>query len=637
MIGMGVRPRSPEYAGVQDRLARGWNTWDTRSVLTQVRLPDGLAISLAVKEYYRGLTLRTVQIGRTGEFEERVTFGPHALDGRFTDVTVRWLGITLRVRTAHDGDDLVALVEPLETQTAAATLAVTAFHAWARPGVVVREGERLVATSAAGETTVRVIGETVEDPYVDVDGPRLLVRLDQPVGVVTGRERSIDEIRDIVEAAEGALAEDVTDEHDEIVRDAVAWNTLYEPKRERVVTTVSRLWNVVKRGGFAMFCWDAFFGALLAGTRSSDLAVANVLEMLAETTPEGFVPNVVQGTGRVTYDGSQPPFASLITWELAHALEVPWLMRDAFPALLSWNRWWWRVRRNGDLISGGSTYFEPEVPSPQDVPRIHQHFGATCESGADDHPVFADVPFDTDTSLLRAHDIGLNSEYVLDCEYLARIADVLGEAEAAEELRERGAGVAERMRERMWDDDRGIYRSVFSDTGGFTAYESSMNFFPLFAGLADADRAERMMQDLWDPQRFGGEWVVPVSPRDDPRSEKQSYWYGRAWPPINFLIYLGLARAGRVADRERMAERSSALVLHEWRTHRHIHENYSSETGEGCDVANSEPFLTWGGLLSLVALLEQGRVPYFREWLTPSSTDPFAHQRPKASTEGAQQ
>jgi hypothetical protein len=86
------------------------------------------------------------------------------------------------------------------------------------------------------------------------------------------------------------------------------------------------------------------------------------------------------------------------------------------------------------------------------------------------------------------------------------------------------------------------------------------------------------------------------------------------WPPINFLVTLALLRAGRPDDAAWLAERSSALVLKEWREHRHIHENYSSETGEGCDVANSEPFLTWGGLLSLTALIEAGAVPYFAEW-----------------------
>lgn len=611
---------SPEYRDVQQRLRRGWNTWDTRSVLTQVHLPDGLGVTLAIKEYYRGLTLRTVQIGRRGEFDEAVILGPHAIDGSYTEVEVRWLGITLRVRTAHDAGDLVALVEPLENQAYPATLSISAAYLWGRPGTTAVVGDNLVATLGETSTTVFATGADIDDPYVDVDSPRLTRRLDGPIAVSTGRARGVDEARAVVTGAAHRLRDDVDDEHDEIVRDAVAWNTLYEPSKNRVITQVSRLWNVVKRGGYAMFCWDAFFGALLAARSSTDLAVANVLEMLAEAAPEGFVPNVAQGTGRVTLDGSQPPFASLIAWEIARHADVPWLLRDAFPVLLAWNRWWWRVRRSGDLLALGSTFFEPEFPSPQDIPRIHQHFGATCESGADAHPVFADVPFDEETSLLRAHDIGLNSEYALDCEMLARIAGELGETDLAAEVQERGRLVRDRVRARLWDEASGIFRSCFSDTGEPTAYLSAMSFFPLFAGLADDEQAQRMVRGyLRNADRFGGEWVVPSSPRDDDRSAAQSYWSGRAWPPVNFLIYLGLLRAGRAADRAWLAERSAALVLPEWRAHRHIHENYSSVSGEGCDVANSEPFLTWGGLLSLIVLIESGRTPFFSDWRGQSS------------------
>jgi hypothetical protein len=646
----GQATASPEYREVQRRLSTGWNTFDTRSVLTQVHLPDGLGVSLAVKEYFRGLTLRTTQIGRRGEFDESVTFGPHAIDGSYTEVEVRWLGIRLHVRTAHDGDDLVALVEPVENQAYPATLVISAAYLWGLPGTSRVDAGRLVAEHDGSATRVFASGASVDDPYLDVDGPRLARRLDGPIGISTGHERSVDEIRAVIEAAAEVLANGSVDDHDDIVRDAVAWNTLYEPSKRRVITQVSRLWNVVKRGGYAMFCWDAFFGALLAARNSTDLAVANVLEMLAEATPEGFVPNVAQGTGRVTFDGSQPPFASLITWEIARDADLPWLLREAFPVLLSWNRWWWRVRRSGDLLAPGSTAFEPAFPSPQDIPRIHQHFGATCEAGADDHPVFADVPFDEDTSLLRAHDIGLNSEYVLDCEMLARIADELGEAEAAEELRERGECVSASVRERLWSEETGIFRSRFTDTGEPTAYLSAMNFFPFFAGLADEEQAERMVASyLREPRKFGGEWVVPSSPRDDERSDRQSYWYGRAWPPLNFLIYLGLLRTGRTEDRQWIAERSGALVLGEWREHRHIHENYSSATGEGCDVPNSEPFLTWGALLSLIVLLEEGRSPYFSDWrdhapipagpAAPASRAPsLARSAPEGtSDEGAQQ
>ncbi len=34
------------YKDMQSRLARGWNTWNTRSVHSHVLLPEGLAINL---------------------------------------------------------------------------------------------------------------------------------------------------------------------------------------------------------------------------------------------------------------------------------------------------------------------------------------------------------------------------------------------------------------------------------------------------------------------------------------------------------------------------------------------------------------------------------------------------------------
>lgn len=611
---MNAPTRSPQYAAVQKRLAWGWNTWDTRSVLHHVRLPDGLLVGLGIKEYYRGLSLQAVQIGRRGEGVEEVTLGPHALDGSYTEATVSWQGVQVRVRSAWDGDDLVLVVDPLRNQKKSACLTVRAAYAWNRPGSVRRAGAALVATGDLGETAVHVDGERADDPYTDVDGPHVVARLTGPVAVSTGRPRTVEEARAVVDAA-CRRTEDGVDEHHAIVRDAVAWNTLYEPMGGRVVTQVSRLWNVQKRGGFAMFCWDSFFGALLADVGSRDLAYANVLEMLAELTPDGFVPNVSQGTGRTTYDGSQPPFASLIAWQIYRHRGDRWFLEDAFPALLSWNRWWWRARRAGDLLCGGSTVFEPEAPSPQDIPRIGQHFGATCESGADDHPVFADIPFDEDTGLLRAWDVGLSSEYALDCEMLARVAAELGRTGEHDELVERGRVVRAAISDRLWDRASGIFRYHFSDTGAPTAFLAPMCFFPLLAGVGTPEQVDSTVErHLRNPAEFGGEWVVPSSPRDDSRSARQSYWYGRVWPPINFLVHLSLLRAGRPEDATWIAERSAAVVLKEWREHRHVHENYSSETGEGCDVANSEPFLTWGGLLSLTALVEAGAVPYFDEW-----------------------
>jgi putative isomerase len=47
-----------------------------------------------------------------------------------------------------------------------------------------------------------------------------------------------------------------------------------------------------------------------------------------------------------------------------------------------------------------------------------------------------------------------------------------------------------------------------------------------------------------------------------------------------------------------------------------VHENYSSVHGGACDKPNSEPFQTWGALLSLIALMESGEVTLFddKKW-----------------------
>src|SRR5208283_5076733 len=61
-----VRERSKDYDAVQKRLATGWNTWDVHSVTTQVLLPEGLAIRVALQHkttLYGDALLEDVLIG----------------------------------------------------------------------------------------------------------------------------------------------------------------------------------------------------------------------------------------------------------------------------------------------------------------------------------------------------------------------------------------------------------------------------------------------------------------------------------------------------------------------------------------------------------------------------------------------
>jgi putative isomerase len=141
-------PRSAEYAAVQDRLARGWNTWDVHSVATQVLLPEGLAIHVGMKHNTSENSdawLGDALIGRLDKGAEVVMPGPHAWDGSYTSADYAWKGHKWRVESAHDGADLVMLVTPLGNAEGALppTVVFSVDFLWNRAGAELKHGSLL--------------------------------------------------------------------------------------------------------------------------------------------------------------------------------------------------------------------------------------------------------------------------------------------------------------------------------------------------------------------------------------------------------------------------------------------------------------------------------------------------------------
>ena len=104
--------KSAEAIALNHQLARGWNTWNTRSVLSQVLLPQSFAVSLQLQDPVTGAVLKEALIGRRGEGVEMVAPGPHAYDGSYTELTATWKELEVNVKTAADGDNLAIIVTP---------------------------------------------------------------------------------------------------------------------------------------------------------------------------------------------------------------------------------------------------------------------------------------------------------------------------------------------------------------------------------------------------------------------------------------------------------------------------------------------------------------------------------------------
>jgi hypothetical protein len=611
------------YDDLKGTLARGWNTWNTRSVLSHVLLPEGFALNLGLKEYRRRRYLDEALIGRRGEMDERIVPGPRTYDGSYTELTLTWRGIELLVRTAAIGtqkDELVILVTPHHDQRMSPMLVVKAAILWGRSGTARRERNRLIAVLP--ERMIKVYGtwRNADDPYIPAETPYLAMPLDRTVGISVGHRRTIAEIRAILAEQKAAHQSHIESFGDlsevyEAVQTCMAWDTIYEPENDRIVSPVSRIWNV-NWGGFVLFDWDTYFAAYMAGIDNRDLAYANAIEITRERTERGFIPNF--GTVRTikSRDRSQPPVGSLVVRELYRMYGDRWFLDEVFEDLLTWNRWWDHNRVCDGGLCWGSNPYTPVADAHFEVHSVDDSRGAALESGLDNSPMYDDIPFDEENHTMALVDVGLMGMYVMDCEALADIAEVMGRDEIADELRDRAAHYRE-MLQALWHDPTGLFLNRRTDTGEFATRLSPTHFYPLLGRAATPDQAARMIEEhMTNPDEFWGEWVLPSIARDDPAYPDQDYWRGRIWAPMNFLVYLGLRQYELPGVRADLAEKSRQLLLKEWRENGHVHENYSADTGEGCDAPNSDRFYHWGGLLGLIALIEAGHLPAPEEPLT---------------------
>jgi putative isomerase len=92
----------------------------------------------------------------------------------------------------------------------------------------------------------------------------------------------------------------------------------------------------------------------MASIGSRDLAHADAIETLHESTEQGFVPNYARTGGRKSSDRSEPPVGSITVLGLYQKFHDRWFPQEAFQPLLLWNRWWAAHRDIQGYLTWGS-------------------------------------------------------------------------------------------------------------------------------------------------------------------------------------------------------------------------------------------------------------------------------------------
>jgi len=597
--------RTAEYKQLQQKLATGWNTWYNNSVISQVLLPQGFSINLCLNNPADDDILKKViKVSDILHHPEKVELGLRSDNGSYTSLLLYYKNEEISIQTATDGDDELILVTPIKGSTN--QLIVEAGVLWGREGIIGLEHGQLMGRFAGKTIAVSCTALPIADAYAVTTSPHLTYAIKQEFGIYTGKARTLVQIKTVIDKRRieqqkrvdsyGDMAESF-----KAMQTILAWNTIYDAPNHRVITPVSRNWSL-GWGGFVLFDWDTYFASYMLSSFNKNLAYANAIEITKAITPGGFIPNYQAPFGNTSWDRSQPPIGSTVILNIYKKYHEKWFLNEVYNELLTWNRWWPKHRDVNGYLCWGS---EPVSDSLRSIDK-HDLQAAKYESGLDNSPMYDDVPFDPKTNTMQLADVGLLSLYIMDCNSMAEMATILGKTADANEVHKRALFYTKQLAT-LWDEKTGIFLNRRMDNNVKSYRLSPTNFYPMLARACTQQQAERMIKEhYYNPREFYGEYVMPSIARNDTGFKDNSYWRGRIWGPMNFLVYMGMENYDLEAARADLITKSKALLMKNWKADGGVYENYNSITGVGADVTNADGFYHWGALLTFMEFIERG-------------------------------
>lgn len=272
--------------------------------------------------------------------------------------------------------------------------------------------------------------------------------------------------------------------------------------------------------------------------------LANSIRTLLEhQTPDGMVPQAV--FPRTTYDYSQIPNITPCVRDYYVFTGDRAFLAYAYPRFKAWYAWWMRERNpSGDgIIAVGS--------SGQDL------YSAICEykdNGTD--PSDPEKFENTCNPFTRTDGIAGRPEraYLPDivacqarmAEDLAFFAKELGLSDDAFYFESEYRRVRDWVNEHLWDEATQFYYPAERATGRKVMKRTNTVYWLLWAGLVPKERAQTLIEALFDREQFFTTIPVPMVALNDPSFNPQVDHWGDAysWPIDAFIAFDGLLRYG---------------------------------------------------------------------------------------------
>ncbi|OYW49918.1 MAG: hypothetical protein B7Y36_00490 [Novosphingobium sp. 28-62-57] len=367
--------------------------------------------------------------------------------------------------------------------------------------------------------------------------------------------------------------------------------------------------------------WDSAFVALGFAAFDRDRAWQEIESLVSAQWDDGMIPHIVfhqnddgyfpgpgvWGTGKTppTSGITQPPVLATIVralWEQEGAVAANPRMRALYAACLRSHRWFhsyrdplgnglvmvthnWETGRDNSSewddalarvdTSGVGTYQRRDTGHVDAAMRPKQseydryvailQFGKNC--GWDHREIADHGPF-------RMVDVGMSMELLRANRDLLVLAEAIGDAEGAAEIRD-WIALSEAGIDWLWNEEAGAFCSRDATTLESSGLVTNASFLAFYAGVGSDTQRARLLEAL-DRLTTSAEYLLPSLEAGSREYDHRRYWRGPIWLVVNYMAAQGLAEQGHADWAERIRVDSARLIEKSG-----FFESFSPETGEG--------------------------------------------------------
>ncbi|BAK81591.1 MGH1-like glycoside hydrolase domain-containing protein [Candidatus Arthromitus sp. SFB-rat-Yit] len=319
---------------------------------------------------------------------------------------------------------------------------------------------------------------------------------------------------------------------------------------------------------------------------------------------------------------SKPPLAAWAVYNVYKEDKDIEFVKEMYPKLKAYHEWWYRNRdtdKNG-IAEYGAMVHEAHykydsngniLKDESNTPILNNDAiieAAAWESGMDNAirfdkegigegdigvQVFKNTNKNGDIVgySINQESVDLNAYLYAEKAFLKYFAELLGNNEDAVKYKNEAKEVADYINKFMYDDETGFYYDLQIDKTGnnkkllVNRGKGTEGYIPLWAKLAPSDKAEKVVQNILDPEKFNLNVPFPTASKDNPFFNPNVYWRGPVW--LDQALY-GIEALENYGYKKEAIELTYKLfdnaqgIL----SSNPINENYNPLTGEALHAKN---------------------------------------------------